>query len=683
MVNKHNKYRIRRSRPLRRHFIIPSNYDVLLQDPTPADSFSARVETPTQDAQALFEKLFEVTPDATLLVNDRGVIVLANHQAETSFGYRKEELVGMAVEMLVPPEVREKHIEQRRRFQMNPRTRPMGAGLQLFARRKNGTSFAVDIILSPIQAADGLYTLCVIHDITLQVASQRALQEQAALVKLVQEISAAANEAASVQRLFQYAIDRLCEYLKWPVGHGWLTAPTGDPAAAHIWSSHIPPKMEPMRQATHEMRLAPGLGLPGTVLEIRQPIWITHPLDRPNFYRQEAALQAGIQTALAFPVLIGKEPVAVLEFFTDQVVEPQHNLLPILPNIGAQLGRVIERARAEENLRQRELQLHTLIANLPVILWMLDQHGRITMFEGKGISELGMQAGEIVGESISDPLENIPNLQTGVQQALQGQALHLECQAPSGVVFDAYFTPFRDVHGNVSGVVVMALDVSDRRRMEAELDEMRHHLMESVEIERLRLAQQLHDGPLQDLYGVFYQLQEMKNSLPEEARQAIETPLQTIENVNATLRFICGELRPTTLVHLGLKKAISSHIERLREQAPDLMMHLNLVDDAQSLEPGIRMGLFRIYQNLISNVIRHSQARHVWIRLYLTPETATLEVQDNGIGFQTPDNLIQLVRQGRFGLATALERAEALRGKFELKSRPGMGTLARVSVPRR
>jgi signal transduction histidine kinase len=312
---------------------------------------------------------------------------------------------------------------------------------------------------------------------------------------------------------------------------------------------------------------------------------------------------------------------------------------------------------------------------------VLDMHGQILLMDGRGLLSVGRAPGELVGTSIFDRLEGNPAAQEAVQRALKGQEMHVEFQSEQGPIYETFLLPYYDASDEQEGVIVLSLDVTQRKQMEADLEEIKHMLMASVENERARLAQQLHDGPLQDLYGVFYQVQEVKDHLPFEAQDTLDTALETIRSVNSTLRFICGELRPTTLAHLGLRMAIRSHSERLQERYP-LTIHLDLEEDAQQLDANQRLPLYRIYQVLISNVVRHANARHAWVRLRLQPERVLLEVQDNGQGFEKPANWVELVRKGHFGLTGAQERAEALGGTLEILSQPGGGTLARVNVPR-
>ena len=99
---------------------------------------------------SLFEAVFTSSPDAVVLVDGDGCIELASAAAEALFGYEPSELVGQPVEVLLPDPVREAHREHRRQYTTTPAARPMGAGLQLQGRRRDGTVFPIDVSLSPL-----------------------------------------------------------------------------------------------------------------------------------------------------------------------------------------------------------------------------------------------------------------------------------------------------------------------------------------------------------------------------------------------------------------------------------------------------------------------------------------------------------------------------------------------------
>lgn len=128
-------------------------------------------------AEQRFYDLLELTPDAIVLTDTNGEIVRINAQAERAFGYARDELVGKLVETLIPEALRARHSDFRRAYQREARPRAMGrAGLQLVARRKDGSEFPADIAIGPIQAPDGLLVLATIRDVSERHRAQFALE---------------------------------------------------------------------------------------------------------------------------------------------------------------------------------------------------------------------------------------------------------------------------------------------------------------------------------------------------------------------------------------------------------------------------------------------------------------------------------------------------------------------------
>jgi signal transduction histidine kinase len=215
-----------------------------------------------------------------------------------------------------------------------------------------------------------------------------------------------------------------------------------------------------------------------------------------------------------------------------------------------------------------------------------------------------------------------------------------------------------------------------------ELEEVKSRMLESRERERLRLAQELHDVPIQDLYGLIYQLDDLKDFIQEEDGKTILDDFHhTINRIINTLRTMCGELRPPSLSPFGLEVAIRDHVEKFREQNPGIEIHMNLMRDQQVLSDSLRLSLFRIYQQAIANVARHANATEVFIRFRWDEEAIVLEIEDNGIGFELPQQWIEFVRQEHFGLMGVAERVESMHGRLEVISAPGSGTLIRAGVP--
>ncbi|WP_235609374.1 PAS domain-containing protein, partial [Frankia casuarinae] len=135
-------------------------------------SAAVRDVTDRKRAEAKFRGLLEAAPDAIIGVRPDGQIVLVNAQAERLFGYTRDELVGQPVEILIPVGVRAVHPDHRNRYFAAPRPRPMGAGLQLAARRRNGSEFPVEISLSPLETEEGILVSAAVRDVTDRLEAQ-------------------------------------------------------------------------------------------------------------------------------------------------------------------------------------------------------------------------------------------------------------------------------------------------------------------------------------------------------------------------------------------------------------------------------------------------------------------------------------------------------------------------------
>jgi PAS domain S-box-containing protein len=167
-------------------------------------------------AQILIENHFAISPDAIIMSDARGLISEVNPRALEMFGYERDELIGMPIETLVPKRFRERHPSHRDNFSAHPRTRQMGAGLNLFGQRKDGSEFPVDIMLRPIGSANGPVVLSFVRDQTEQRAAQDELRRQDQQLRSIVE---------SVHDYAIYMLDREGYVVTWNMGgeriHGY------------------------------------------------------------------------------------------------------------------------------------------------------------------------------------------------------------------------------------------------------------------------------------------------------------------------------------------------------------------------------------------------------------------------------------------------------------------------------
>jgi PAS domain S-box-containing protein len=355
------------------------------------------------------------------------------------------------------------------------------------------------------------------------------------------------------------------------------------------------------------------------------------------------------------------------------------------------LNDITERRRALAALDASERRFRTIFseANLGIILAELD--GRIIRTNRAFQQMIGYSDRELFGMALARlTFSNEPLLSEdawltlfeGKQSQVQFEQ-RLLAKDGSLVWSSLSLSLLPDEQSQPQYLMALVENISMEKQTAADLGEMRRRLLESSESERLRLAQELHDGPMQDLYGAVFRLSNFLDQTSDTRMQDNIHEIQEIlKHVASTLRSVCGELRPPTLSNLGLERAIRSHAERIQELHTEMEIQLNLTNDGQTLTAHTRMAFFRIYQQCIANVLRHAQATRVVVAFHFNENEATLDVWDNGQGFTLPEKWVDLMRSGRFGLAGIAERAHALGAELKIETNPGAGTLVHISAPR-
>lgn len=228
-------------------------------------------------------------------------------------------------------------------------------------------------------------------------------------------------------------------------------------------------------------------------------------------------------------------------------------------------------------------------------------------------------------------------------------------------------------------------EIEERVQTEAALTEARSRLSHSQETERLLLARELHDGPLQEVIGMAFELLLLTQMLEDEDQVAKVTAISNaVQKTARHLRLVAQTLRPPVLAHLGLTAALRAHIKQVQEMKEIPALSLIASDEKWSVSEETALGLLRIGQQALQNAIQHAQANQIQIRLEYDDEAKwlLLQIDDDGQGFKVPANRVEFAREGHLGVVGMAERAEAVGGKFELTSKPGHGTCIRIIVPK-
>lgn len=193
--------------------------------------------------------------------------------------------------------------------------------------------------------------------------STRELFLRAERLRLLETIAVACNLGQDADAALKTALEQVCGFTGWPVGHAYMRRRGRRVvmASTRLWWAKDNEDSADFCAQSESMTFTAGVGLPGRVMAEKTPVWIPDVTIADNFLRTEAAERCGLRAAFAFPVMVGREVAAVLEFFSYKVAEPDEAILRTMAQIGVQLGRVIERSRAEAEARARNARLERMV----------------------------------------------------------------------------------------------------------------------------------------------------------------------------------------------------------------------------------------------------------------------------------------------------------------------------------
>jgi PAS domain S-box-containing protein len=310
-------------------------------------------------------------------------------------------------------------------------------------------------------------------------------------LELLRVVATAANESTSIEDAMQTAVDEVCTLTGWPIGHLYIASPR-NPSALEpttVWYLADPDRFRVFREATETLGMPSGVGLPGQVLVAGRPIWITDVTSDPNFPRARAAEAVGIKAAFAFPVLVSSQVVGVLEFFAPEPMEPDEQLLSLMADVGAILGRVVERKRAEQALRASELRWRSVTQSATDAIISADSNGNICSWNRGAYLIFGYTEQEVLGKPLVMLMperyreahrRGMHRLNTTGQAKLIGKAVELHGLRKDGTEFplELSLASWETEEGKFySGIV---RDITHRKQAEEEILRLNAELEERV-----------------------------------------------------------------------------------------------------------------------------------------------------------------------------------------------------------
>jgi formate hydrogenlyase transcriptional activator len=411
-----------------------------------------RAEQAQSENQAILEKLFESSPDAILTATGDGTITRVNAQAEKLFRYRREELLGQSVETLLPERFRGRHATHREAYRAEPRLRSMGAGLELYGRRKDGSEFPVDIMLGPIETDQGPLVLAVVRDITDRRRAEDALRQ-------------------SEERLRQIA-ENVREVLFVMDFRGSGSLLYVSPAYEKIWGRSCESLYE------HPMAWFEAI----------------HPEDRE---RLAPAMERFLTDGVFEEEYRVVRPDGSISWIWDRSVPVQDSTGAVVRAVGIAED-ITDRKEADDALRLSEERFRSLVEGVKdYAIFMLDPEGRVASWSPGAERIKGYRAEEIVGQHFSrfytpeDVERSKPERELAgavAQGRLEDEGWRVR---KDGTRFwaNVVVAALKDKSGRVRGFVKVTRDFTERKKAEdALLLELTNVMVSNLDIRRLLSA---------------------------------------------------------------------------------------------------------------------------------------------------------------------------------------------------
>jgi PAS domain S-box-containing protein len=368
---------------------------------------------------------------------------------------------------------------------------------------------------------------------------------------------------------------------------------------------------------------------------------------------------------------------------------------PILGSDGVEgvasvLEDVTDLKRAQDSIRRERDCAQRYLNVLDVILLGLDLEGRITLINRKGCATLGREEHELLGQNWFDtclPPGTRQEVRTCFQNFLAGDTASIECPVltNSGEERMIGWRPslVRDDQGRVTGTLSSGEDITERKKFESVFRHLSGRLLQAQDEERRNVARELHDGIGSYISGLSLALGQIRTFLddsnPDHCR-AIAECRELIQAAGSEIRSIAYLLHPPMIEVMGLQGALEWLVRGFSSRS-GIGISLQVAPDLGRLKPETELALFRVSQEALSNVHRHSGSSTAALRLYREAEMVVLEVTDQGCGMHPRS--FESSPEFTVGISGMRERVEDLGGTLTVESVAGEGCSVRAALPLR
>lgn len=334
---------------------------------------------PTVEVADVLALVLETALDGVIVMAADDVVKDWNRQAETIFGWTRQEAVGRPLaDLIIPQGLRAAHRKGLAHFLKTGEGPLLGRRIEVSALRKSGEEFPIELSISPTNLGGGTLFLGFVRDISNRRRHEDLLKRQAREAEVLNHVTTLAAETESLEEILRLCLASVCELTGWPVGHAYLPRKGASTrlASTMIWHGDLS-RFATLKAVTEATTFGPGEGLPGRIWSTREPYLIRDVDGGDAFPRAWLAEDIGVRSAFGFPIMSGGEVTAILEFFSDEAAQLDPRLLHIVRVLGQQVGRVLERqaVQGRQALLLAELD-HRAKNMLAVVMGMADQTAR-------------------------------------------------------------------------------------------------------------------------------------------------------------------------------------------------------------------------------------------------------------------------------------------------------------------
>jgi PAS domain S-box-containing protein len=626
--------------------------------------------------------LLEAAPESVLLVDKSGHIIMANAQAAKRFGYRGKELPGRKAEDLIAHQLRGKYRRILRGSFAHPRKN--SALMPLVGRRKNGEEFPIELSLGAAAAGRGSLAVLVICDVTDRNRMEEELRE--ARETLGKRIKERTRELLQANRELQREIlarRRSEEHLRFIrdivrssdvaiIGRKLDgTVLSWNPAARHMFG-----------YSAKEM-----IG--------RSILTIVPPERLAQSRKLMAAIRRGERLEHIEAAARRKDGKRIPMVVT---VSPVWNAEGKLVGASVIARDITQRKRADARIRYERDRAERYLEIAEVIILVLDRRGRITLLNRKGCQALGSGQRECELLHRNWFTGNVPRrarraMKEAFQQLVSGNVKGPQYhESPVMTKFGEerliawHCSALKDESGQIIGTLNSGEDVTERREAEEALRQLPGRLLKARDEERRRIARELHDSTAQRLALLITQLGRAqrlgaqsngdKNRLLREARTAAGQALREVRSLSYLLH-------PPLLEEMGLAPALRVFVGGLQKHNAT-RIDLDIPPRLERYPRNIELCAFRVVQEALTNVLRHSQSPRARVQLMREPRALVVKVIDHGRGLSR--GVARPFRGDHrhigIGLAGMRERVNQVKGRLAIRSgKAGTTVTAVIPVP--